>query len=324
MTTPRLLLWGGAICAALLPLTGAVFYMQLVSKIMILAIFAMSLDLLVGFTALVSLGHAAFFGVAAYAVALLTPKYGAPSLVLTLPMAIGVSAGLALIIGLLVLRTSGIYFIMVTLAFAQMLYSLFRDTKLGGGSDGIYLYAKPALVIAGVKVLNLENPGHFYYFVLALLIAVYFALKMILASPFGRALLGLKSNEQRMRSLGFPAFSYKLGAFVIAGALAGLAGCLSAFQFGFVSPEILSWHYSASVLVMLILGGSGRLYGAVMGAFAFVLLQELFASQALFGGLAKHWQLGMGVFIVLVVLLLPNGLAGLASSGRSSRAIPLG
>jgi branched-chain amino acid transport system permease protein len=288
---------------------------------MILAIFAMSLDLLVGCAGLVSLGHAAFFGVAGYLIAFLSPKYQAASFWLTLPAVLMISAALACLIGLLVLRTSGIYFIMVTLAFGQMLYYLFHDTKLGGGSDGIYLYVKPELSIAGSKVVDLEKPLHFFYFVFAIMLGVYFLLRRILVSPFGHALAGLRVNEQRMRSLGFPPFPYKLGAFVLAGTLAGLAGYLSACQFGFVNPEILSWHYSATVLMMLILGGAGRLYGAILGAFAYVLLQELLASQALLGSLAKHWQLGMGVAVVLIVLLLPSGLASIFDAfGRTRLA----
>jgi len=311
----------GAMCIALVPLTGATFYIQLVSKIMILAIFAMSLDLLVGCAGLVSLGHAAFFGVAGYLIAFLSPKYQAASFWLTLPAVLMISAALACLIGLLVLRTSGIYFIMVTLAFGQMLYYLFHDTKLGGGSDGIYLYVKPELSVAGSKVVDLEKPLQFFYFVFAIMLGVYFLLRRLLASPFGHALAGLRVNEQRMRSLGFPPFPYKLGAFVLAGMLAGLAGYLSACQFGFVNPEILSWHYSATVLMMLILGGAGRLYGAILGAFAYVLLQELLASQALLGSLAKHWQLGMGVAVVLIVLLLPSGLASIFDAfGRTRLA----
>ena len=311
----------GAMCIALVPLTGATFYIQLVSKIMILAIFAMSLDLLVGCVGLVSLGHAAFFGVAGYLIAFLSPKYQAASFWLTLPAVLMISAALACLIGLLVLRTSGIYFIMVTLAFGQMLYYLFHDTKLGGGSDGIYLYVKPELSIAGSKVVDLEKPLQFFYFVFAILLGVYFLLRRILVSPFGHVLAGLRVNEQRMRSLGFPPFPYKLRAFVLAGMLAGLAGYLSACQFGFVNPEILSWHYSATVLMMLILGGAGRLYGAILGAFAYVLLQELLASQALLGSLAKHWQLGMGVSVVLIVLLLPSGLASIFDAfGRTRLA----
>jgi len=200
---------------------------------------------------------------------------------------------------------------MVTLAFAQMLYSVFHDTKLGGGSDGIYIYIRPELTIAGIKPLDLENPVQFYYFVLAVLIGVYGLLSKVLHAPFGRALAGIKANESRMRSLGYPVFAYKLGAFVLAGAVAGLAGYLAACQFGFVNPEILAWHQSGTVLMMVILGGMGKLQGAVLGAFSYVLLQEIFSASPIFGAYAKHWQLAMGSLIVLIVLALPHGLAGL-------------
>ncbi|WP_238552216.1 branched-chain amino acid ABC transporter permease [Herminiimonas sp. CN] len=306
-----LLLALGVLGLGLVPLIGSPFYLQLFSKIMIMAIFALSLDLLVGYTGLVSLGHSAYFGLAGYAVALLSPQYEAASLLTTLPLAMLASGLLALVIGLLVLRTSGIYFIMVTLAFAQMLYFLFHDTKLGGGSDGLYLYVKPELRLGATQLLSLDDPAQFYYFIFGLMLAVYFILRMVLRSPFGHALLGIKANEHRMRSLGFHVFWYKLGAFVLAGMLAGLSGYLAACQFGFVSPEILSWHHSGNVLMMLLLGGMGSLYGAVIGAFSFVLLQEFFSSEVLFGSWARHWQLAMGTFIVLMVLLLPNGLAGL-------------
>jgi branched-chain amino acid transport system permease protein len=299
-------------------LSASTFYIQLCSKILIMSVLAMSLDLLVGYAGLVSLGHAAFFGAAAYGIALISPKYQAANLLLTLPLVVLISAALALIIGVLVLRTSGFYFIMVTLAFAQMLYYLCHDTKLAGGSDGLYLYVKPELKLAGFKPFNLENPLHFYYVVFVLMIAIYVLLRAVLASPFGRVLAGMRSNEQRTRSLGFPVFWYKLGAFVLSGAVAGVAGYLAACQFGFVSPEILSWHYSANVLMMVILGGMGRLYGSVIGAFAFVFLQEFFASEAIFGSLAKHWQLAVGAFIVFLVLRFPSGLAGLLE--RSPRS----
>ena len=312
----RVLLLLGLASLALFPLTGSTFYIQLLTKIMIMAIFAMSLDLIVGYTGLVSLGHSAFFGFAGYVLALTAPRYEAVSLWLTLPVCMAATGILALAIGVLVLRTAGIYFIMVTLAFAQMLYYLFHDTKLGGGSDGIYLHARPSLAIGDISLLNLANHAHFYYLVLAFLLAVYFLLRQVLASPFGRVLAGIKANEARVRALGFQVFNYKLGAFVLAGALAGLAGYLAACQFGFVNPEILSWHYSGVVLMMLILGGMGRLYGAVIGAFAFVLVQELFSYQDIFGEYAKRWQLAMGGFIVLVVLLLPRGLADLMERAR--------
>jgi branched-chain amino acid transport system permease protein len=295
---------------ALFPAVATTFYMQLGAKIMIMAIFALSLDLLVGHTGLVSLGHAAYFGIAAYALASMSPKYEAATVWLTLPAAIVAAAMAALVIGFLVVRTAGIYFIMVTLAFAQMLYSLFHDTALGGGSDGIYIQVRPELIIGNYKPIDLENPVHFYYFVFIALVAVYVFLNQVLHAPFGRALAGIRANEQRMRAIGFPVFGYKLGAFVLAGALAGLAGYLAACQFGFVNPDILSWHHSGIVLMMVILGGMGRLHGPVLGAFAYVMLQELLSAPALFGAYAKHWQLGMGGLIVAIVLVLPHGIGG--------------
>jgi branched-chain amino acid transport system permease protein len=310
ITLPRNALILCTLLLAAFPLIGTTFYVQLGAKIMIMAIFALSLDLLVGHTGLVSLGHAAYFGLAAYVLALISPKYEATSLWLSLPVAIVAAAAAALVIGYLVLRTAGVYFIMVTLAFAQMLYSVFHDTKLGGGSDGIYITVRPELTIAGIKPLDLENPVQFYYFVLLVMIGVYALLSQVLHAPFGRALAGIKANESRMRSIGYPVFAYKLGAFVLAGGLAGLAGYLAACQFGFVNPEILAWHHSGTVLMMVILGGMGKLHGAVLGAFGYVLLQEFLSAPALLGAYAKHWQLAMGSLIVFIVLTLPNGLAG--------------
>ena len=310
ISLPRTALLAALLAIVLFPLIGATFYVQLGAKIMIMAIFALSLDLLVGHTGLVSLGQAAYFGVAAYVLALISPQYEAANLWLTLPAAMAVAAVAALIIGFLVVRTAGVYFIMVTLAFAQMLYSVFHDTKLGGGSDGIYIYVRPELNIAGFKPLDLENPMQFYYFVLILLAVVYAFLNRVLHAPFGRALAGIRLNEQRMRSIGFPVFSYKLGAFVLAGALAGLAGYLAACQFGFVNPDILAWQQSGVVLMMVILGGMGRLHGAVLGAFSYVLLQEVFSAPALLGAYAKHWQLVIGSLIVMIVLVFPHGIGG--------------
>ncbi|MFA5913311.1 MAG: branched-chain amino acid ABC transporter permease, partial [Burkholderiales bacterium] len=225
---------------ALLPWFAEKYYVQLFTKMMIMAIFAMSLDLLVGFTGLVSLGHAAFFGLAGYVLAYAAPQYQAADLWLSLPLAMACSGLLAFVIGIFVLRTSGIYFIMVTLAFAQMLFFLFHDTKIAGGADGIYVYAKPAAAIAGWEPFTLENHVHFYFVVLALLALVYAGLRMLLASPFGRVIVGIRVNEQRMRTLGYRTYRYKLVCFVLAGALAGMAGYFAAAQFGFVSPETLS------------------------------------------------------------------------------------
>ncbi len=295
---------------ALVPLVTSEFYHELLTKIMIMAIFAMSLDLLVGFTGLVSFGHAAFFGVAAYALILVAPQYQAASLWWTLPAAMLSAALAALVIGLFVLRTRGIYFIMVTLAFAQMVYFVFHDTPLGGGSDGVYLYFRPTVTFAGLEIIRLDDTSHFYYLVLVLMVTVYALLRTLLRSPFGHALMGIKANVHRMRALGFPVFRYQLASFTLAGALAGLAGYLSACQYGFVNPEIVSWHESGNVLLMVILGGQGTLHGAAAGAFAFVLLQHLLAT------VTEHWQLPLGAAIVLLVLFLPGGLASIPQRFR--------
>src|SRR5215831_1931573 len=278
------------VVAALLafPMAGATFYTELVTKVMILAIFALSLDLLVGYTGLVSFGHAAYFGIGAYTLALLTPKYEAANLWLTLGAAIGIAGLAALAVGALVVRVKGIYFIMVTLAFAQMFYFVFHDTTFGRGSDGISMNFKPVATIAGVTPFDLSNTKHVYYLVLVLLVGVFLFLQRILRAPFGRALMGIRSNEHRMRSLGFAVYRYKLASFTLAGTLAGLAGYLAAMQFGFVNPELLSWHQSGNVVPMLILGSIGSLVGAIVGAFAFVALSETFQA------LTAHWQLLLG------------------------------
>lgn len=291
-----------AILLLLFPLVAEKFYLQLVTKIMILSIFTLSLDLLVGYTGLVSLGHAAYFGIAAYSLALTAPAGDPANLWLTLPIALAASAAAALVVGALVVRTSGVYFIMVTLAFAQMAYYFFHDTRVAGGSDGIYVNARPDAMLPG---LDLGNDLHFYYLVLVALVLVFALLATILRSPFGRALQGIKANEQRMRALGFATLRYKLAAFVLAGTIAGLAGYLAAAKEGYVNPEMMAWHQSGAVLMMLILGGMGTLFGAVVGAFSYVLLQEWFSA------LTKHWQLLMGGFIVAAVLLFPQGLVGL-------------
>ncbi len=214
------------------------------------------------------------------------------------------SAIAALVIGALVVRTAGVYFIMVTLAFAQMVYYFFHDTRIAGGSDGIYVNARPQ---TGLPGFDLSSDYHFYYVVLVLLVAVFALLATILRSPFGRALQGIKANERRMRALGFATLRYKLAAFVLAGTLAGLAGYLAAAKEGYVNPEMLAWHQSGAVLVMLILGGMGTLVGAVLGTFSYVLLQEWFS------GITKHWQLLMGAFIIIAVLVFPQGIAGIAT-----------
>jgi branched-chain amino acid transport system permease protein len=306
---------------ALYPMVGGKFGVDLVSKIMVYAIFALSLELLVGGTGLVCFGHAAFFGIGAYTVVLASPESDPGSLALLLPASI-VAAGLyALAVGALSLRTKGVYFIMVTLAFAQMAYYVVHDTPLGGGTDGIYLNFKPALG----SVLDLGSSQVLYYFTLGALAAVFAFLALVSRSRFGRALAGIRVNEPRMRATGFSTYPYKLAAFTVSGALAGLAGFLFAVQDGYVNPEMLSWHLSGSVLIMIILGGIGHLRGALIGAFAFALLQEFFKSEAIFGAFAKYWHLGLGLTIIASVALLPRGLVGVPGQvrerlmGRASR-----
>lgn len=297
------------VALALFPFVASDFYAQMVARMMILAIFAMSLDLLQGVTGLVSLGHAAFFGLAGYALAFLTPEAGPVSLWWTLPAAVAASALAALVIGFFVVRTHGIYFIMVTMAFAQMVFYLFFDNKQLGGSDGVYINFKP---VGGL--FDLENKRVFYYFTLATLLAVYIFLRRLLFSPFGRALAGIRVNEHRMRAMGFGTFGYKLAAFTLAGALAGLAGYLWGAQTGFVNPELMGFHMSAHAIMMVILGGMGNFAGAIVGAFAFEFLLDEFKGLPSIGSFntGKHWQLWMGMFIVAVVILAPRGLLGLA------------
>ncbi|MGV8844755.1 MAG: branched-chain amino acid ABC transporter permease [Pseudomonas sp.] len=281
------------------------FFLQQLTSIMILAIVALSLDLLVGFSGMVSLAQAAFFGIAGYALVLFAPEYEAVNIWIALPVCLGITALAALLMGALIIRTSGIFFIMATIAFSQMLYYLFHDGSFAGGSDGVYMFMKPEVAIAGVQLLDLGNRTTLFYVVLASLGLLFLLLRTFMRAPFGRVLMGIKENEQRVRAMGYNPQFYKLAAFVIAGTIAGYAGMLSATQYGFVSPSQLGWQMSAHVLVMVILGGMGTLFGAILGAFAFEGLHQGFAS------LTPHWELPMGVVVICMVLLLPRGIGGL-------------
>ena len=312
---------GCFLALAVWPFASGSFGVDLVTKIMIYALFALSLELLVGSTGLVCFGQAAFFGIGAYGAVLLSPTTGGANLLWLLPACVLAAAAYALAVGALSLRTKGVYFIMVTLAFAQMAYYVVHDTPLGGGTDGIYLSVKP-----GLGAIDLNQPLQLYFFIWLLLLAVFGALALLLRSRFGRALAGIRVNEQRMRATGFSTYPYKLAAFTVSGGIAGLAGFLFAVKDGFVNPELMSWHLSGAVLIMIILGGLGHLRGALIGAFAFALLQEFFKSEAIFGSFAKHWTLGLGITIILSVALLPRGLVGVPGQwrdrllGRNARA----
>ena len=308
----------GLIALLVFPFVGTPFYTEMVTRMMIMAIFAMSLDLLQGVTGLVSLGHAAYFGLAGYALAFLTPQGEAVSLWWTLPVAVLASGLAALIIGFFVVRTHGIYFIMVTMAFAQMVYYVFFDNKALGGSDGLYINFKPSAALFGwptfASWFDLDNKRVMYFFTLAAMLATYIFLRRLLFSPFGRTLSGIRVNEHRMRAMGYGVLGYKLAAFTVAGALAGLAGYLWGAQSGYIHPELLGFHMSAHAIMMVILGGMGNFAGAIVGAFAFEYLLHIFKDLPTIGkvNLGKHWQLWMGLFIVLLVVFAPRGILGLA------------
>ena len=288
------------------PIFGDEFYQELVIRMMIMGIFAMSLDLLIGYTGLVSFGHAAFFGLSGYMLAIITPETGPVSIWLALPFCLLITAFAALIIGWFSVRTSGIYFIMITLAFAQMFYYYFNENQSLGGSDGIFIFYKPAIFFGNFQLLDLNNPQNFYYFVLFSLIVSYLTLSIILQAPFGQVIRAIHANEKRTRALGYNTQHYKLISFVIAGTLAGFAGFLEANAGGIVSPAHLGWHESGTIMMVVILGGMGTLYGPVLGAFAMGFLQDYF--QELW---SAHWLLLLGIFIIAIVLFLPNGIAGL-------------
>jgi branched-chain amino acid transport system permease protein len=276
------------------------FYLDLFRRVMIFALAAMSLDLILGFGGMVSLGHAAYLGVGAYAVAI-PAVHGIQSGFVQWPLAVASSALVALVIGAISIRTSGVYFIMITLAFAQMLYYLGISIEAYGGDDGLRLPVRSTF--AGV--LDLYDPYVFYYVVLAiLLLAFVFGLRLVDAR-FGMVIRAVKSNEPRTRAVGFSTFRYKLTAFVLAGALAGLAGALLANQTEYVSPSFMHWTRSGEIMVMVILGGMGTLVGPVLGAVAYLLLEDLLSAWTV------HWQMILGPILLLVVLYARRGLAGL-------------
>ncbi|MCP5368270.1 MAG: branched-chain amino acid ABC transporter permease [Hyphomicrobiales bacterium] len=315
----RALLLAGVLALAAFPFVGDEFYVELVVRMMILGIFAMSLDLLIGFTGLVSFGHAAFFGLSAYVLALITPDSGPVSIWWALPLCLLVTSAAALVVGWFSVRTSGIYFIMITLAFAQMLFYFFNQNADLGGSDGLFIFFKPEVAVGSTVLLDLSDQHTFYWFVLGGLVASYLLLAVMLEAPFGRVVRGIKVNESRTRALGYATQRYKLVSFILAAAVAGFAGFLEATHTSFVNPAHLSWHESGLAMMFVILGGMGTLYGPVIGSFAFGLMQDQFQE------LTEHWSLVIGIFVILIVLFLPQGIAGLvkrvAGTG-AARALP--
>jgi branched-chain amino acid transport system permease protein len=299
---PRLLLAAFAITAAMLPLVAPVYYVQFASKVLLMGLAAMALNLVVGFGGLISLCHAAFFGLSGYVLAIASPRYEPASLWLTLPLATGGAALAALVIGALSLRTRGVYFIMVTLAFGEMLFFLFHDTMIGGGSDGAYIYYKPQVAVAGKLLIDLEKPNAFYFVVLGVVLLSILLLRMLTQSPFGHALVAARDNARRASSLGFPVYRVRLTAFVISGALTGVSGYFSAAQFGFVAPQMLGWHLSATLLVMAVLGGMRSVAGPLIGAIILLGLEEILK------GVTEYWKLVEGSIVILIVLVQPTSL----------------
>jgi branched-chain amino acid transport system permease protein len=276
------------------------FTPDLFIRIMIFAIAAISLDLILGYGGMISFGHAAFMGVGAYAVGILA-HYGIDNGFLQFAVAIGASALLALFVGAVSLRTSGVYFIMITLAFAQMVYFLGESLNVYGGDDGMNIAHHSRF--AGL--IDLDDPTTLYAFVYAILLLVLWAGWHLVNARFGMVIRGVRANERRMRALGFPTFRYKLAAFVISGAVCGVAGALFANQTLFVSPAIMQWSRSGEIMMMVILGGLGSLVGPLLGAAVFLVLENLLS------GWTEHWQAVLGPILLLVVLFARRGLFGL-------------
>ena len=294
---------------ALLPIvalfTGGSYLVSLGSRVMIFAIAAVALDLLVGYGALISFGHAAFVGLGAYAVGILS-AYGITDALVSLPVALAVSAAYAFLTGVVCLRTKGVYFIMITLAFGQMVY--FTATSLApyGGDDGLTIRMRSTF--AGFSVLN--NDRALYYVCLACLLGTYLLCRALIASRFGRVYRGARENALRLGTIGFELYRFQLVMYVIAGMLGGLSGFLLGNATDFVSPAFMSWQRSGDLLIMVILGGMGTLNGAIIGAATFLLTEEWLS------GLTEHWKVIFGPLLVLVAVFARGGLIGVAQKLR--------
>ena len=305
----------GLVMALALPWTlqaaGVDFYLSVVSRMVVYAIAATSLNLLIGYGGMISLGHAAFFGLGAYSTGVLLSE-GVQSAGLHLLVIVVVAGMVAMVIGAISLRTRGVYFIMITLAFAQMLFYLANSIKGYGGDEGLTVKVR-SLLPGG---LSLHDPTTFYYVALALLAGVLFFLHRFTGSRFGRAVQALRDDEVRAEALGLPAFACKLVIFVVAGVVCGLAGGLSVNLQGYVSPNVLYWTQSATLMVMVILGGVGTLWGGVLGAVALLLAQEVLSAYT------PYFEFWTGWALLAVVLFARHGLAGMAASLAEWRARP--
>ena len=285
--------------------TGSRFLLTLFSRIVILALAAVSLNLILGYGGMMSFGHAAYLGIGGYSVGILAFE-GVTSGFVQWPVALLVSALFALVIGALSLRTRGVYFIMITLAFAQMAYYIVAGLARYGGDDGLTIEKRSQFF----PPLNLSNKMQFYYLCLALLFASIYLVWRIVNSRFGLAVQGARSNDTRMRAIGFPTYRYKLTCFVIAGTLCGLSGALLANHTDFVSPGMMYWTRSGDLIIMVVLGGMGSTFGPLFGAVALLVLEEVLS------GITEYWQIILGPLLLLVVLFARGGIDGLLGKMR--------
>ncbi len=295
---------GLVLALALFPYAAAAlgldFYVSVARRMLIYALAATSLNLILGYGGMVALGHAAFFGAGAYVVGILDAS-GIHAALLAWPAAAAVAALLALLVGAVSLRTRGVYFIMITLAFAQMVYYLFISLRQYGGEDGLNLSGYSLL-----PGIDLADGTSFYYLVLALFVLLMWLFGRLVDSRFGAALQGIRENESRMEALGYPVYRLKLTAFVLSGAAAGLAGALLANHNLFISPSLMHWTQSANLLVMVLVGGIGLRYGGVAGAMLMLALEEVLRMWT------EYWHLPLGILLLCVVFGAPRGVAGLA------------
>ena len=285
--------------------TGSRFLLTLFTRIVILALAAVSLNLILGYGGMMSFGHAAYLGIGGYSVGILAFE-GVTSGFVQWPVALLVSALFALVIGALSLRTRGVYFIMITLAFAQMAYYIVAGLARYGGDDGLTIEKRSQFF----PPLNLSNKMQFYYLCLALLFASIYLVWRIVNSRFGLAVQGARSNDTRMRAIGFPTYRYKLTCFVIAGTLCGLSGALLANHTDFVSPGMMYWTRSGDLIIMVVLGGMGSTFGPLFGAVALLVLEEVLSS------ITEYWQIILGPLLLLVVLFARGGIDGLLGNIR--------